>query len=269
MKPMPASLSDVVDRFQAAGRYTFTSREAMSQTKLKPPTLQKAARRLVQSKRLCSPREGFFVIVPLEYQSAGAPPPSWFVQDLMEYVGQPYYVGLLSAASIHGAAHQQPQEFQVVTSSPLPLMMAGRARLRFVVKQNVTRTPVQPVKTETGTMSVSTPEATALDLIRYVKATGGLSNVATVLGELLEKVDAAQLAKIARKEGELAVAQRLGYLLDLVGGDATSRALATWIAKAEPRVVPLHPTRVIRGLPKNEKWRVLVNADIELDEDAG
>ena len=266
MKITSKPLADIVDRLQATGRYTFTSREALRQTKLKPQTFQKAARRLVQSRRLCSPREGFFVIVPLEYQSAGAPPPSWFVHNLMEHVDQPYYVGLLSAAALYGAAHQQPQEFQVVTSSPLPTMTAGRARLRFVVKQSVKRTPVQSMKTETGTMLVSVAESTALDLVRYVKATGGLSNIATVLGELLEKMDPVQLAKIARREDN-AVAQRLGYLLDQVGGEATSRALAAWIAKAKPRVVPLRPTRVIRGLPKNEKWRVLVNADVEPDEE--
>jgi hypothetical protein len=49
---------------------------------------------------------------PLEYREAGGPPASWFIDDLMRFLGQPYYVGLLSAAAIHGAAHQQPMVFQ-------------------------------------------------------------------------------------------------------------------------------------------------------------
>jgi len=48
-----------------------------------------------------------YVLVPLEYLHAGAPPPSWFIDDLMKAMERPYYVGLLSAAGIHGASHQQ------------------------------------------------------------------------------------------------------------------------------------------------------------------
>ncbi|MBI5510428.1 MAG: type IV toxin-antitoxin system AbiEi family antitoxin [Deltaproteobacteria bacterium] len=262
-------MSELVDRLQASGRYVLTAREAQRDTGLRRDALQKAARRLVLADRLCSPREGFFVIVPLEYQSAGSPPPAWFVHDLMAFVGQPYYVGLLSAAAIHGAAHQQPQEFQIVTSAPLPMMLAGRARLRFVVKRGVKATPTESRKTDTGAMAVSTPEATALDLVRYPKASGGLGNVATVLSELVERLDGPRLAKVARSEGERATAQRLGYLLDRIGGGGVSGELARWIGKSRARVVPLRPTRVIRGLPKDEKWRVLVNAEVEPDEGTG
>ncbi|MBU2500813.1 type IV toxin-antitoxin system AbiEi family antitoxin [bacterium] len=35
----------------------------------------------------------------------------------MRYLAQPYHVGLLSAAAIHGAAHQQPMVFHVVTAT--------------------------------------------------------------------------------------------------------------------------------------------------------
>ena len=51
-----------------------------------------------------------------------------------------------------------------------------------------------PVKTVTGSIRVSTPEATALDLLRYVAAAGYLSNVATVLHELAEACDAGRPA---------------------------------------------------------------------------
>ena len=40
---------------------------------------------------------------------------------------------------------------------------------------------VMPVKTVTGSMRVSTPEAAALDLLRDVAAAGSLATVATVL----------------------------------------------------------------------------------------
>ena len=73
---------------------------------------------------------------------------------------------------------------------------------------------VLPRKTVTGSLRVSTPEATALDLLRDVAAAGSLSTVATGLHDLAEPCDAGRLVEAAQT-GDLPHAQRLGYLLDL------------------------------------------------------
>ena len=112
------NLSAFVDDTQAAGRYTFSSAEARDALGVSEIALDNAIRRLKNRGRLVAPRRGFFVIVPTEYRAAGAPPPSWFIDDLMRFLGQPYYVGLLSAAGLHGASHQQSMVFQVVTDRP-------------------------------------------------------------------------------------------------------------------------------------------------------
>jgi predicted transcriptional regulator of viral defense system len=118
------SLSAFVDRLQQSGRYTFDRKEALKELKTSPVALKLSALRLARQGRLVAPRRGFFVIVPLEYKSAGSPPPSWFIAPLMNFEGESYYVGLLSAAALHGAAHQQPQEFQVMASRQLKPAMA-------------------------------------------------------------------------------------------------------------------------------------------------
>ena len=184
-----AALAKYADSLQGKGRYSFRREEALDALGVSDEALQTAARRLTAKKRLVSPRRGFYVIVPLEYRSAGAPPPDWFIDELMKFQERPYYVGLLSAAALHGAAHQQPQEFQVVSDAPLRPTKAGRARLRFFTKRHFEPTPTLQMKTETGSMRVSTPEATALDLVRYASSAGHLANVATVLAELAEKID--------------------------------------------------------------------------------
>ncbi|MCP4603306.1 MAG: hypothetical protein GY847_22785, partial [Proteobacteria bacterium] len=173
-----------VENLQSEGRYTFSLEEISHATGSSGVAVQSAIRRLKRKGRLASPRRGFFVITPLEYNSTGSPPASWFVDDLMAYLRQPYYVGLLSAAAIHGASHQQPQVFQVVTSLPTDSMTAGTVKLRFFRKRGIERIQTVQTKTETGYMTVSSPEATSLDLIRHVHAVGYLSNVATVLAEL-------------------------------------------------------------------------------------
>ncbi len=67
-------------------------------------------------------------------------------------------------------------------------MEVGRSRIRFFKKRNVTQTPTKQIKTPTGYMKVSSPEATAFDLIRYVGEMGTLDQMATILVELQEQM---------------------------------------------------------------------------------
>lgn len=255
-----------IEALQSAGRYTFTREEALKALRVSDIALKNALWRLSKAGRVISPRRGFYVVVPPEYRAAGSIPPSWFVRDLMAYLGRPYYVGLLSAAALHGAAHQSPHEFQVVTDRPLLPIKVGRARILFVKKAHLAKTPIVGIKTPTGEIRVSTPEATALDLVRYPEHAGFLSNVATVLGELAERLDARALVRAAEADSELAYAQRLGYLLERIGCAELAVPLAEWLDTNAPRVVPLRPDRPIAGVPRAARWRVAVNEEVETGE---
>lgn len=254
-----------MDALQGRGRYTFGRAEALKELGATPEALEVAVRRLAAKRRLAVPRRGFYVIVPPEYRSAGAPPPDWFIDDLMRFEGKPYYVGLLSAAALHGAAHQQPQEFQVMTDGPLRPARVGRVRVHFFTKANVGSTPVVEVKTQTGSMRVSTPEATTIDLVRYVRGAGQLGNVATVLAELAEKIDPERLLEASRKDVELAHVQRLGHLLDAVGAASAAKPIAAWISEQRPRRVLLRPGSRRPIGEEDPRWRVSVNEPVEVD----
>lgn len=255
-----------LDALQSSGRYVFTRKEALAALGLSRAALKNALWRLSKARRVVSPRRGFYVIVPPEYRAAGSIPPSWIIRDLMAYLGRPFYVGLLSAAAFHGAAHQPPHEFQIVTDRPLRAIEMGRARLFFAKKAHLKRASIVGVKTPTGEIPVSSPEATALDLVRYPEHAGFLSNVATVLKELAERLDPQALVRAAEAEEEVAYAQRLGYLLDRIGHASLAAPLAEWVHTMAPRVTPLRPDRPITGAPRASRWRVAVNEVIEMDQ---
>lgn len=263
-RPSPR-LSALLDALQERGRYTFTRAEALKELRSTSEALEVAARRLAAKGRLAMPRRGFYVIVPAEYRSAGAPPPDWFIDDLMRFVGRPYYVGLLSAAALHGAAHHQPQEFQVLTDAPLRPARAGRVRLRFFSKATAGGTPTVAVKTQTGAMKVSTPEATAIDLVRYVEGAGQLGNVATVLSDLGERLDGRKLLAAASEGVELPTLQRLGHLLEAVGAGSVARPLQRWVAGRRPRRVLLRPSGPGPILNEDRRWLVGVNESVEVE----
>jgi len=267
--PSRANARAFVEATQASGRYSFTRAEILKALRTSDVALKNALWRLSRAGRVVSPRRGFYVIVPPEYRAAGSVPPSWFIRDLMAYLGRPYYVALLSAAALHGAAHQSPQEFQVVTDRPLRPVEVGRARIRFVKKARLRRTATVGIKSPTGEIRVSTPEATALDLVRYPEHSGSLGNVVTVLAELAERLDALALARAAEADNESAPAQRLGYLLDRIGHTNLIASLGEWIDAKAPRVTPLRPDRPITGAPRDARWRVAVNEEVETIEAGG
>jgi hypothetical protein len=60
-----------------------------------------------------------------------------FIPFLMEHLGEKYYAGLLSAGEYHGAAHQRPQVYQVVTARNGPQINCGRVRVQFIARKNM------------------------------------------------------------------------------------------------------------------------------------
>ncbi|HNZ11162.1 MAG TPA: type IV toxin-antitoxin system AbiEi family antitoxin [Smithellaceae bacterium] len=260
----PKDLASWIDDRQAEGLYFFTREEAIKSLKMTEEAFRKAASRLAKKTRIVRIRSGFFVVVPLEYRAAGVLPAEWFIADLMAYLEQPYYVGVLTAAALYGAAHQQPQQFQVVTTAPQRGIQKKNLALRFFFKTNFDATPVTQMKVQTGYIAVSTPEATALDLIRYSRSIGGLDRVITVLQELGETIDAKKIQDAARKDGNLAYAQRLGWLMEKAG-HTNVEALSRWVADQKPLPARLDPSQPIKGARKDNRWQLLINSDVESD----
>ncbi len=257
------SIKEFVDALQAKGRYCFTKREVVKSLKLTPAALKFGLFRLCKKGRLRLVRRGFYVIVPLEYRSSGILPPLLFIHELMNFIEKSYYVGLLSAASLYGAAHQQPQELQVITKSPERIILVEGARIRFFMKSQIENTALTQVKVDTGYIKVSTPEDTAFDLVRYSRQLGGLNQIATVLMELSEKLTSDSILHAAKREKELACSQRLGYILEKIGKKSLSYKLKEWIISQKPSPILLDPNKEFKRSSKHFDWNIIVNEKVE------
>jgi len=261
------TIKGFIDRLQSRGRYSFKKEEVFSNLNISSDAVKKALSRMETKGRIVMIRRGFYVIVPLEYMESGILPPSWFIDQLMNFLKHPYYVGLLSAAALEGAAHQQPQQFQVVTDRQVRPITINGLSIRFIVKKEFPRlNELKKIKTRTGYMWASEPELTAIDLLRYIGPAGGMNHVSTLLLELGEKVRSARLVMIAKKEKNLVYIQRLGFILDYVGHEKKTVKLAQCIKKKKPCRVLLDPGKPKGNAEFNEKWSIFVNRRIEVDE---
>lgn len=255
---------DYIDRIAAGGVYHFTTDEACKALGGTAVAVRAALRRLKARGEIADPYRGFHVIVPPEYRRLGCLPPEQFVPQLMERLGEVYYVALLSAAQLHGAAHHRPQRFQVMVARNRKPLSCGEVRVEFVARRDLDRMPVVTLNTPRGTLRVASPESTALELVGYAGRCGGLDNVATVLEVLAERLDPEPLAVAARR-CPIAWSQRLGYLLEHTGHEALLAPLAKLVSKEAVFVAPLVRSQSIQGSPRADRWKLAVNASVEAD----
>ena len=191
----------------------------------------------------------------------------------MKYEERSYYVSLLKAAELHGASHQAVMEFQVMTDKRMPTIKAGRSIISFYYRKNLDafNNAIDQYPSDAGPMRVSSAELTALDLVRYPHAAGGLDHIATVLSDLSERINARKLVQLA-PHFERSVVQRLGYLLERFGSPQRAYSLRKALQRYK-RVpwVKLDPARssdpdfTPAPIERNSTWRVIVRRHPEPD----
>lgn len=261
----PPTLESWIDGLQSQGRYVFFRSDAVAHSGLSAESVKKALQRLARRGRIAKVKNYFFAIVPLEYVAAGSPPASWFIDDLMAAMQRPYYVGLLTAAGLHGASHHAAQQFQVLTNRPIRPITVGRSEIRFYASKFVNRAAVSNVKTPTGAMRFSTPETTAVDLVRFSRSAGELDHVATVIAELVPALDPKRLLASVKLVDDVPNAQRLGYVLEHVRARHLAEPIRNWVDRHNVRPVPLRSNHRVPNAREDRRWHVLIDRSIEVE----
>ena len=268
-----SALSSYVNGLLSAGQVVFTAEQAERALGIGHGAFLDAAERLQRREAVLNPRQGFYVVVPPQFASWGAPPPAWYIDALMGHEDQTYYVGLLKAAELHGATHQAVMEFQVVSAKRLPRLRAGRSLIVFYFRKDMKAViaGVQDRKTDTGTMKISSAALTALDLVRYPQASGGIDVIATVLSDFGQKIDSEQLAALSAVV-ERPVVQRLGYLLDHLGHDSLTgpmleslRARGALLWTELDRQEAQDPDFAPEPRQRDLRWRIVVRRVPRID----
>jgi predicted transcriptional regulator of viral defense system len=254
----------LVDSLAAQGRSCFTYQEFFQLAGSSEIATKSALHRLQKKGEIAMPYRGFYVILLPMHRITGCVPAAQFIPHLMDHLEEVYYAGLLSAAEYHGAAHQRPQVFQVMVAKVRRTITCGNIRVQFIYRKNAAVIPTELHNTTAGTIKVSTPEATALDVVGYVSHCAGLDNVATILIELAERIDPHRLVEVAELS-PVSYAQRLGYLLELVGEKESAEPLADYVRSKRPIPTALTPKVSIKGTRKDRRWQVYVNSEIDPD----
>ena len=244
----------------ALGRVTLSLTDLVKESELSAIAAKRQLSRLRGKVVRISPRQPFFLIVAPEHRSMGAPPANWWLQDYFDWLGRPYYLALQSAASAFGSNPQALQVTQVMTDRPCRAIKVGRIQVKFFVKRRIERTPTQQPAGAVAPLIVSTPEATAFDLIRYATSIGGIERAAETIRPLLPVLRARELKRVLDAENEPAVAQRLGFVIEAGGAKSLAKVVGDWLPDKLTSVT-LSPTKGKHdSFPLIERWQVLNNS---------
>ena len=249
-----------IDARLALGRVAFSLTDLTKESGLSAIAAKRQLSRLGGKVARVSPRQPFYLIVAPEHRAMGAPPAAWWLNDYFNWLGQPYYLALQSAASSFGSNPQALQMTQVMTDRPVRPVKVGRIQVRFFVKRGIVRTPTQQLAQASAPLCISTPEATAFDLIRYATSIGGIERAAETIAPLLPSLRARELKRVLAAEDEPASAQRLGFVVEAGGAEKLAKVIYDWLPD-KLAVVPLSPLKGERkNIPVIERWQVLNNS---------
>ena len=247
------------------GRSSFTRQDAALELDRQGAGLSNILMRLEQAGWIMPVSRGFYAVIDPGSQAFGFAPPQIFLDDWAKHRGFLYYVAGVSAAEIHGAAHQRSQVYQVVADRSLRPFQYGDLRVSFFRKKPIIEKMWEQKTVPSGYLRVGTAAVTAYDLLYLPQACRSLSRVATILVELGEALTSSSLAALNEMNCETPPLQRLGWLLERTRFAGRARKLHDWVdAEAPPRAV-LVPGMPVGGSAWDRRWRLLVNAEVEGD----
>jgi len=260
-----------VEELPKLGRNTFSLSEVAETFPQRPPSqIKNALNRLTASNRIISVWRGFYAVVLPEYGLRGIVPPTEYIDHLMKHLKRDYYIATLSAAALQGASHQKPQIFTFICDHILHPKEKNEVRLEPLLKKRIPHKYIERKNVNSGTINVSAPILTAIDLVLYPLKSGGFGNVASILAELAESIELKILDNDFFNSVPASAVQRLGYIFDVVLDESTLADGFLEIASNASVKFRKTPLATYRGMDAaiggyNTKWKVVVNEEVVSD----
>lgn len=275
----PRRLADYL--LERGERFVTTDRCA-ELLRVKPENVSRSLASARHANQMVSVTNRAWVPVPLNRRKKGAPPLLDYLDSLMAHLGQPYYLGYRAAAAVYGASHHSFAHYHIVTPAPHRNRRIGMALLCFVRGEPNQKPTVHKSVGYGGNADivVSTPEATAFDLVQRPILSGGIDYVATLIGDMIvvKKLSVGALCDVSQLY-PLSISQRLGYIIEIMQGHLSwairspldMEPLAQMVAKRKARTVSLmHPSlsgqTEIRSTPLTRRWRLKIDHVLEPDQ---
>ncbi|WP_437397199.1 type IV toxin-antitoxin system AbiEi family antitoxin domain-containing protein [Flagellimonas lutimaris] len=260
-------LADFIKNRLSLEEYSFSRDEYMAYSGKDANAIATDLAYLSEKGEIFALRKGFYLIIPPRYSKLGVLPLELYVNKLFEHLEKPYYIGLYSAAQIHGAAHQQVQTGYIITQSTRMLDIHKKnVTINFFLTSNWPKANIVQKKSDAGYFNVSDPLLTIVDLIYHQRKLGGINRILANIEELLEEVEPSEMDSLLQWYPHKSVLQRLGFLIDYINPEENLREpLIVHLERHGFYPVLLNTSDKIKPGAVDNKWKVDVNLALESD----
>jgi predicted transcriptional regulator of viral defense system len=180
---------------------------------------------------------------------------------IASYLVEPSYIGFWSALNYHGLSDQIPTTTFIGTTKPKKPLNILNSRFLFVQLSKNKFTGIEEIEIEGYRVNISDRNKTIADCLDHPEHSGGIDEVARAIYFSHEELDFGKIREYALKMKNITIFKRLGYILDKTG----LLEKYGWIFK-EITLTKGYPSLdkiASRKGKYNEKWKLLINAEIK------
>ncbi len=261
------SCLEYIKYLQSIEEYSFSLEEITEKTSKESVAIKRELSRLIEKKEILNLRRGFYLIIPPRYSSFEKLPIQLYTKKLFQYLERKYYVGLFTAAKIHGASHQQLQRDYLIIESPMLNDIKKKSfDIHFSTSSNWPENNIEIRKSDAGEYKVSSPALTFIDLIHYHPKIGGLNRMLAPLAELTEEINEHDLSLLASWYNHRSTLQRVGFIFEELSGESPFTDIIYEKLDQDPFYpVLLSPKKNQKPGSANNRWKIDVNLKMEND----
>jgi predicted transcriptional regulator of viral defense system len=216
---------------------------------------------LRKKKWILAIKNGLYAIVPLDIGIKGSE--SFIVHDFViaSYLAKPYYIGFWSALNYHGLSDQIPTTIFIATTKPKKPLDIINSRFVFVQLSKNKFIGIEKIGIESHVIHVSDKNKTITDCLDHPEHGGGIDEIAKAIYFNHEELDFRRMREYALKMRNVTIFKRLGYILEKTALLEKYGWVFNGIELTEG-YPPIDKTGV-KGGKYNEKWKLLINAEIK------
>lgn len=249
--------SNLLTEMTRQGKRIFTFEDAVKAYGDSNGGLRELLSTLVKRRWLQRVEKGKYLILPFEAGREG----EWTEHEfsIASCLIKPYYIGFRSALNYYGYTEQVSQTVFIASTRrklQSALEISG-VTYRFVYMSERKFFGTTEVTVDGQRVNISEREKTIVDCLDRLRYCGGVVEVAKALWYGHDELDFTKTAEYAQKNGNRAVNQRLGYLMETLGY-GTDKAIALVRKNLSNSYAPLDTLAVSSGR-HIERWKIIVN----------
>ncbi|MBT9159711.1 MAG: type IV toxin-antitoxin system AbiEi family antitoxin domain-containing protein [Dehalococcoidia bacterium] len=249
--------SNLLTELTRQGKRLFTFDDAAKIYGTSNSGLHGLLSRLVKRRWLQRMERGKYLILPFEAGREG----EWTEHEFIiaSYLINPYYIGFRSALNYYGYTEQVSRTVFIASTrrKSKPALEISGVTYRFVYMSEHKFFGETEVILDKHGVNISEPEKTIVDCLDRLRYCGGVAEVAKALWYGRDELDFVKLAEYARKSGNRAVSQRLGYLLETLSPDR-DEAIVILRDGMSSGYAPLDTLANTEGRYL-DRWKIIVN----------